>query len=201
METVIFVLEIVGTLAFAASGALTGIKKNMDIFGVCILGLTTAVGGGIIRDLILGNTPPATFQNPVYAVLAVAASLIMFLPRLRRQLLRNKRVFEVMMFFMDTVGPGIFTVVGIRRFLCIFAGVCRRAYGRWRRYYERYNGGGYALYIRKAHLCLRFSGGCARLLGNVGAAWRGACRNRRSTLHYYNKDTFRSFQVELTQSS
>ena len=52
-------------MAFSASGAMTGIRKNMDIFGVCILGLTTAVGGGVIRDVILGNTPPATFRNPI----------------------------------------------------------------------------------------------------------------------------------------
>ena len=65
METFILILELIGTVAFAASGAMTGIKKNMDIFGVCILALTTAVGGGVIRDLILGNTPPATFRNPI----------------------------------------------------------------------------------------------------------------------------------------
>ena len=58
MNLFILILELTGTLAFAASGAMTGIKKNMDIFGVCILGLTTAVGGGVIRDIILGNTPP-----------------------------------------------------------------------------------------------------------------------------------------------
>ena len=58
MDTFIFVLNMVGTLAFAASGAMIGLKKNMDIFGVCILGLTTATGGGVIRDLILGVTPP-----------------------------------------------------------------------------------------------------------------------------------------------
>lgn len=71
METFILLLELAGTMAFAASGAMTGLKKNMDIFGVCILGLTTAVGGGVIRDVILGNTPPATFQDPIYAMVAL----------------------------------------------------------------------------------------------------------------------------------
>ena len=61
MESFILIIELLGTLSFAASGAMTGLRKNMDIFGICILGLTTAVGGGVIRDLILGNTPPATF--------------------------------------------------------------------------------------------------------------------------------------------
>ena len=74
MDQLILVLELVGTLAFAASGAITALKKNMDLFGVCILGLTTAVGGGVIRDVILGATPPATFQSPIYAVVASWAS-------------------------------------------------------------------------------------------------------------------------------
>ena len=55
-DTLILIFELIGTVAFSVSGALTGIKKKMDILGVIILGLTTAVGGGVIRDLILGNT-------------------------------------------------------------------------------------------------------------------------------------------------
>ena len=51
---------------------MVGINKKMDIFGVCILGLTVSIGGGVIRDLILGNTPPNTFKNPVYALVAIA---------------------------------------------------------------------------------------------------------------------------------
>ena len=80
MQQFIFLLELLGTVSFAASGAMTGLKKNMDIFGVCILGLTTAVGGGVIRDLILGITPPNTFRNPVYATVAIATALVLFLP-------------------------------------------------------------------------------------------------------------------------
>ena len=133
MESFILVLEVIGTLAFAASGTLTGLKKNMDIFGVAILGLTTAVGGGVIRDVILGNTPPATFQNPIYASLAIVTALVLFLPRVRRFLMRNPRHFEHALFWMDAAGLGIFTVVGIRTayacasrpslFLLVFVGV------------------------------------------------------------------------------
>ena len=65
MDTLILVLEIIGTVAFAASGAMTGVKKNMDIFGVVILGLTTAVGGGVIRDLILAARRHARFRTPL----------------------------------------------------------------------------------------------------------------------------------------
>ena len=65
MESFMLVLELIGTMAFSAAGTMTGLRKNMDIFGVCILGLSTAVGGGVIRDLILGCTPPATFRDPI----------------------------------------------------------------------------------------------------------------------------------------
>ena len=133
MDFFLLTLDLLGTLAFAASGAMTGIRKNMDLFGVCILALTTAVGGGVIRDVILGNTPPATFQNPVYATLALLTALVLFLPGLRRFLMHNTALFDLCMFWMDAAGLGIFTVVGIRTayacaprpsvFLLVFVGV------------------------------------------------------------------------------
>ena len=133
LDIFILILELIGTMAFAASGAMTGLRKNMDIFGVCILGLTTAVGGGVIRDLILGNTPPATFQDPIYATVAVLTSLVMFLPQVRRVLMWDQALFDLCLFLMDTAGLGIFTVVGIRTayahvpqatvFLLVFVGV------------------------------------------------------------------------------
>ena len=60
METFLFLFEMLGTIAFAASGAVLGVRKGLDVFGVCILGLTTACGGGMVRDVLLGNTPPAS---------------------------------------------------------------------------------------------------------------------------------------------
>ena len=76
IDKYIFIIEIIGTIAFASSGAMVGIKKQMDLLGVCVLGMTTAVGGGMIRDLILGVNPPVMFQNPTYALLAIAFSVI-----------------------------------------------------------------------------------------------------------------------------
>ena len=64
---VTFVMEMAGSVAFAASGAMVGVERNMDIFGVSVLGVATAVGGGMIRDIVLGIIPPAVFTNPVYA--------------------------------------------------------------------------------------------------------------------------------------
>ncbi|MFQ9148395.1 MAG: trimeric intracellular cation channel family protein [Eubacteriales bacterium] len=78
MELFIFIFAIIGTAAFAVSGAMTGVAKKMDIFGVCILGLTTATGGGMIRDVVLGVTPPAAFRDPVYAVISIAVSVVVF---------------------------------------------------------------------------------------------------------------------------
>ena len=78
LNTYIFIIEIIGTIAFASSGAMVGIKKQMDLLGVCVLGMTTAVGGGMIRDLILGVNPPVMFQNPTYALLAIAFSVFIF---------------------------------------------------------------------------------------------------------------------------
>ena len=60
-----FIMEMAGTVAFAASGAMVGVERNMDIFGISVLGVATAVGGGMIRDIVLGVIPPAVFRNPV----------------------------------------------------------------------------------------------------------------------------------------
>ena len=61
MDQLIFVLEMIGTIAFAVSGVIAAKEKEMDLFGAIVLGCTTAVGGGMVRDLILGKTPPLIF--------------------------------------------------------------------------------------------------------------------------------------------
>lgn len=108
-----FILEIIGTVAFSVSGAMVAIEKKMDILGVVILGLTTAVGGGITRDIIIGNTPPQAFVNPVYAIVAVLTAIAVFLPGTRRIADRHSKSVDTVIFFMDSAGLGIFTVVGI----------------------------------------------------------------------------------------
>lgn len=133
IETLVFVFELVGTVAFAISGAITGLKKKMDIFGVAILALVTAVGGGAIRDIVLGNTPPMTFRNPVYALVAIATGIVVFVPAIRKLPSKNPKVFDVFLLVTDSVGLGVFTVMGISTainagqkeniFLLIFVGV------------------------------------------------------------------------------
>lgn len=113
-DQIFLALEIVGTIAFSISGAMVGVKKKMDIFGVIILGLCTAVGGGIIRDLILGITPPATFRNSVYSVTSVITSIIIFIPKVRRAIDKFAKFYDRLWLFADSVGLGIFTVTGVR---------------------------------------------------------------------------------------
>ena len=111
---ILLILEIIGTVAFAISGAIVGIQKKMDIFGVSILGLTAAVGGGILRDLILNITPPAAFVNPIFAITAVVVSIIVFIRPIYSSLERKGSVYEILLLIMDSIGLGLFTVVGVQ---------------------------------------------------------------------------------------
>ena len=111
-----FFMEMAGTVAFAASGAMVGVERNMDIFGVSVLGVVTAVGGGMIRDIVLGIIPPNVFTNPVYALVATITSCVVFLAFYwKRQLLEGhmRRTYDRVMLVMDSIGLGIFTVVGV----------------------------------------------------------------------------------------
>ena len=62
----IFYMDIIGTIAFAISGVMVAVRKDMDAFGINILALVTATGGGVIRDLLIGEIPPVMFRNPLY---------------------------------------------------------------------------------------------------------------------------------------
>ena len=118
MDEFIFILELIGTVAFASSGAMIAIEKKMDIFGVNVLGATTAVGGGILRDIILGLTPPGAFSHPVYVLVAALTSTILFVIAYAKPTAFESRVktdyYDKLMFWCDTAGLGIFTVVGIQ---------------------------------------------------------------------------------------
>lgn len=134
-DILVFCIEIVGTVAFALSGAVLAVQRRMDIFGVLVLGVCTAVGGGVIRDLLLGITPPSTFRNPVYALVAALASgLIFFVAKSEPEIIISNRIQNLTLFnFLDAMGLGIFTVIGINTainagfadntFLQIFVGV------------------------------------------------------------------------------
>ena len=114
-DSIIFFMEILGTIAFAASGAMVGIRKRMDIFGICVLGVVTAVGGGMTRDVILGKLPSA-LQKPVYVEVSVVTALAIFiLLYVKQDLLSGKMgtFYDKAMLIMDSVGLGIFTTLGV----------------------------------------------------------------------------------------
>ena len=112
MNELILCMELIGTVAFAVSGAMTALRRQMDLLGVLILGLITAVGGGILRDLLLGITPPKIFDDPLTVCVALATSAVAFLPPVRRTLARSTLLFDRILLAADSVGLAIFTVVG-----------------------------------------------------------------------------------------
>ena len=98
--SIFFPIEIIGTIAFASSGAMVAVRKKLDLFGIIVLGVITAVGGGMLRDLIIGNIPPNMFQNPVYVFAAFLTVLILFLLFRRWPFLLEKR-------YLESIGGGI----------------------------------------------------------------------------------------------
>lgn len=100
------IFEVIGTVAFAISGVLVGANKQLDIFGVLMLSLTTAVGGGIIRDTLIGNTPPLAFRDPTFVMISIATAVIACLTL---QYLVN---FKGTLQFFDAIGLGAFTATG-----------------------------------------------------------------------------------------
>ncbi|MBQ9155045.1 MAG: TRIC cation channel family protein [Solobacterium sp.] len=135
MEEPMILLEVIGTVAFAISGALKALRHKTDLLGVITLGIMTATGGGVLRDLILGDTPPAAFRNPVYLALAAATSLAVFAAA--GYMTGHKEIhmsprYQLMLFVMDSLGLGVFTSYGLLKawtlfpqnaFLCVFSGV------------------------------------------------------------------------------
>lgn len=103
------ILAVIGTAAFAISGALTGIKSKLDLFGVVILAIITASGGGIIRDVILGREWPVLFTDGKYLITIVASSLITCLVAYTAFYILNKIMYLVMVF--DAIGLGVFTAL------------------------------------------------------------------------------------------
>ena len=113
MDVIFFIFEILGTVAFSLSGALTAMKKEMDIFGACVLGMTTAIGGGIIRDLILGITPPTAFINPTYAIIGFLVPMITYIPIIQKFFTRKHKTYDFCLMLADSIGLGVFTVIGV----------------------------------------------------------------------------------------
>lgn len=121
MEQFILVLEIIGTCAFAISGAVVSINKHLDIFGVIFCGIITALGGGVIRDILLSNLPPAMFCNYIYAFFAVGSAVFTFcFARIVKNSFASKiKYIDRINNIFDAIGLGIFTIVGINTALAM----------------------------------------------------------------------------------
>ncbi len=113
-ELVRFVFEMVGTVAFAISGAMVAVKKRVDIFGVIVLGVTTALGGGIVRDILIGHLPPTMFSDYRYVLAAVITSVIVFITAFifRDPYRRSESTVDAVNNVFDALGLGVFTVMG-----------------------------------------------------------------------------------------
>ncbi|GIE27161.1 membrane protein [Actinoplanes italicus] len=102
----LLVADLIGVAVFAASGASAGVAKRLDLFGVAFVGFAAALGGGILRDVVIGAVPPLAFADWRYAMTAVAASVAAFW--LHPALHRVRRTVLV----LDAAGLGLFTVTG-----------------------------------------------------------------------------------------
>ena len=100
--------EIIGTIAFAISGALIGIEKKLDLFGIIFLAITTAVGGGIFRDIIIGSAPPTAFVNPTSCIISIITALVVFF------FYEKINKFEKIIIISDALGLGVFTAIGCK---------------------------------------------------------------------------------------
>lgn len=115
-ELVYFIFEMIGTVAFAISGAMVAIKKKVDIFGVLVLSAVTALGGGITRDVLIGILPPRMFSDYRYVLAALTAATVVFIIAyiFKNAFSRSYEAVDAINNIFDAVGLGIFTVTGAR---------------------------------------------------------------------------------------
>ena len=134
--TEILIIELIGIIACTISGAIVAIKKRFDLFGVIVLGVVTAVGGGALRDIVLGIFPLVMFKKPIYVLFAFITSLVVFVVMAVAAVkVEEKKEFLIdLINFFDAIGLGVFAVIGTNTaiingyagnaFLSIFVGVC-----------------------------------------------------------------------------
>lgn len=124
-------LDIIGTMAFAMSGALTAMSKKMDPFGVFIIAFVTAVGGGTLRDVMIGRTPVGWMLDLQYVYIIIIGYLLAIIFRKKFDRLRTS------LFLFDTIGLGVFTLIGLEKginiglhpIICIALGTMTACFG------------------------------------------------------------------------
>jgi len=128
---IFYLLDTIGTCAFAVSGALTAMNKKLDPFGVFIIAFVTAVGGGTLRDILIGRTPVGWMRDLNYVYLIILGYLLAIIFRKKLDRLRTS------LFLFDTIGLGVFTLIGLERGLdtnlhpviCIALGTMTACFG------------------------------------------------------------------------
>ncbi|WP_281240349.1 trimeric intracellular cation channel family protein [Flavobacterium praedii] len=126
-----YLLDIIGTMAFAMSGALTAMNKKLDPFGVFIIAFVTAVGGGTLRDVLIGRTPVGWMRDLNYVYVITLGFLLTIIFRKRLDKLRKSLAL------FDTIGLGVFTLIGIQKgieynlhpVICIALGTLTACFG------------------------------------------------------------------------
>ncbi len=104
----LFIINILGTISFAVSGAFMAMDKKLDPFGVLVISFVTAIGGGTLRDLLIGNLPVSWLQNETTSIVILISGVVaMFFGKFLRHL-------STTLFLFDALGLGLFTVVGIK---------------------------------------------------------------------------------------
>lgn len=124
-------IDILGTMAFAISGVLVAMNKKMDPFGVFIIAFVTAVGGGTLRDVLIGATPVFWMRDMTFIIVISSAALFAVIFRKYLRHLRRS------LFLFDTIGIGLYTVIGIEKGLaaelhpviCIALGTMSACFG------------------------------------------------------------------------
>ena len=111
-STFLYIVEIIGTFAFAISGIRMAARKRFDLFGAYVVGLVTAIGGGTLRDLLLDVTP-FWMSDSIYLIITAVALLLVIV--LRKNILR----FENTFFIFDTIGLALFVVVGMQKSIAL----------------------------------------------------------------------------------
>ncbi|WP_418509453.1 trimeric intracellular cation channel family protein [Corallibacter sp.] len=126
-----YTIDILGTIAFAISGVLVAFSKRMDPFGILIIAFVTAVGGGTLRDILIGETPVAWMKNMTYVYVIFASTIFAVLFRRKLDYLRTS------LLLFDTIGIGLYTIVGVEKglnaelhpIICIALGTMSACFG------------------------------------------------------------------------
>nr|WP_233098805.1 trimeric intracellular cation channel family protein [Aureibaculum flavum] len=129
--TIFYSLDILGTIAFAISGTLTAIHKKFDPVGVFIIAFATAIGGGTLRDVLIGRTPVGWMLDLNYVYAIIGATIFAIIMRKKIEYLSTS------LFLFDTIGLGIFTIIGteiglqqnLHPIVCVILGVVTATFG------------------------------------------------------------------------